>query len=355
MRFSAPGPARAPRQLLAARQIASGVPTDRHRRSLRSDGPAGLSAAPVAERRYDGGSYRISERSAHRMRRRARQAQCRRPRRRQALGGASPPIVVSLGGHGRAGSRAGQGLATLPVSLVQSRARARHASRPRCSCAGGAAHRLHRRRAASALPAAACAAFGIASASFLALLPRHPHRPGSTSPSSRATASPRPTRPPTAFRPRAISWVMSGGLAAGDRRSSDGDLDPGCSFRALPFAGAFLGQAALALLSIVVVSFLRPTPVRVATRQGWRPALARDRPAAALHRRRRRGPGLLRPHELPDDGGAAGDGRLRPFRSARRRSGIQWHVLGHVRTELLHRPPDRRGSARSGSPRPGSC
>jgi MFS family permease len=77
-----------------------------------------------------------------------------------------------------------------------------------------------------------------------------------------------------AFKPRAISWVMTGGLVAGVVGPQTviwtRDL-----VQAAPFAGAFLGQAALAFLSMIAVSFLRPAPVSIAstTAGGGRPLL----------------------------------------------------------------------------------
>ena len=72
------------------------------------------------------------------------------------------------------------------------------------------------------------------------------------------------------FRPKAISWVMAGGLAAGIIGPQTviwtRDL-----IGSAPFAGAFLGQAALALLTIVVVSFLRAAPVTAVSKAGGRP------------------------------------------------------------------------------------
>ena len=63
-----------------------------------------------------------------------------------------------------------------------------------------------------------------------------------------------------AFRPKAISWVLAGGVASGfigpQVVIAFNDL-----FDPILFAGAFLGQAGLAVLSIFVVSFVRlPKP-----------------------------------------------------------------------------------------------
>lgn len=72
------------------------------------------------------------------------------------------------------------------------------------------------------------------------------------------------------FKARAISWVMAGGLAAGVIGPQTviwtRDLVPGAMF-----AGSFFGQAALALLSVAIVAFLRPAPMIVASPGGGRP------------------------------------------------------------------------------------
>jgi MFS family permease len=72
------------------------------------------------------------------------------------------------------------------------------------------------------------------------------------------------------FKPRAISWVMAGGLAGGIIGPQTviwtRDLLP-----TAPFAGAFLGQAGLALLTMGVVSFVRAGPAMAAPKTGGRP------------------------------------------------------------------------------------
>jgi MFS family permease len=77
-----------------------------------------------------------------------------------------------------------------------------------------------------------------------------------------------------AFKPRAISWVMTGGLIAGviGPQTVIWTRD---AVETAPFAGAFMGQAALAFLSMIVVWFLRPAPVSVASTKagGGRPLL----------------------------------------------------------------------------------
>jgi MFS family permease len=186
----------------------------------------------------------------------------------QALGGASPAIVVSLGGLVGQALAENKELATLPVSLIN------------LGLATGtipAAMLMRRvgRRAAYVFAgligvmAGILAATGIAVASFslfcvgtfIAGLW------GSYIQSYRFAATDTASE---AFRPKAISRVMAGGLAAGI-------IGPQTVIWArdmieqAPFAGAFLGQATLALLSIAVVAFLRRAPVSTAPKGGGRP------------------------------------------------------------------------------------
>ncbi|MEM6383764.1 MAG: MFS transporter [Pseudomonadota bacterium] len=75
-----------------------------------------------------------------------------------------------------------------------------------------------------------------------------------------------------AFRPKAISWVLAGGVASGligpQVVIAFNDL-----FDPVLFAGAFLGQAGLALLSIAIVSFVdlpKPEPVSASAKANTR-------------------------------------------------------------------------------------
>lgn len=64
-----------------------------------------------------------------------------------------------------------------------------------------------------------------------------------------------------AFRPKAISWVLAGGVASG-LIGPQVVIAFNDFFDPILFAGAFMGQAGLALLSIAVVSFVNlPKPV----------------------------------------------------------------------------------------------
>jgi MFS family permease len=185
-----------------------------------------------------------------------------------ALGGSSPAIVVSLGGLVGQNLAENKELATLPVSLFN------------LGLAMGtipAAMIMRRvgRRAGYilgtgiGLSGGCLAAFGIASWSFVlfCLGAMIVGMYGSFNQSYRFAATDAASE---AFKPRAIAWVMTGGLAAGI-------IGPQTiiwfrdAIQTAPFAGAFIGQAVLALMSMAVVSFLRPAPVSVAQKAGGRP------------------------------------------------------------------------------------
>lgn len=182
----------------------------------------------------------------------------------QALGGANPAIIVSLGGIVGAQLVADQAFATVPVSLLQ------------LGIASGVIpaamimRKLGRRSGylIGALVGAAGASLAAGGATlrlfwlfclgtFVCGLY------GSFVQSYRFAAADTATDD---FRPRAISWVMIGGLLAGIIGPQSvywtRDLTP-----AAPFAASFLAQGALALLAIVIVSQLRPPP-RTAIRPG---------------------------------------------------------------------------------------
>jgi MFS family permease len=93
----------------------------------------------------------------------------------------------------------------------------------------------------------------------------------------------------------------------------------------IPFAGGFLGQAGLALLSIPVIAFLRPTPVATTERGGGRPLgeiLRQPRFVTAVVTALV-SYGLMSfmmtaaPMAMVECGHAVGDAAL----------GIQWHIL----------------------------
>ncbi|HEV2557249.1 MAG TPA: MFS transporter [Microvirga sp.] len=175
-----------------------------------------------------------------------------------ALGGASPPIIVSLGGLVGQTLSPDKTLATLPVSLLQ------------LGLATGTIpaalimRRLGRRNAYMVgaligILAGSVAAQGIASAAFavFCLGTFLAGWWGSFVQSYRFAAIDTASE---AFKARAISWVMIGGLAAGFVGPQTviwtRDLVAG-----IPFAGSFFGQAVLALLTIPVVALMRPGSV----------------------------------------------------------------------------------------------
>lgn len=191
----------------------------------------------------------------------------------QSLGGASPAIVVSLGGLVGQTLAANKELATLPVSLLNLGLALGTIS------AAFLMRRAGRRvgyivGAGIGVVGGCLAAFGIGAASFLLFCVATfiAGTYGSFVQSYRFAAADSASE---AFKPRAIAWVMTGGLAAGiiGPQTVIWTRD---AIPTAPFAGAFLGYAVLALLSIAVVSFLRPAPEAVTeTRaEGGRPLSA---------------------------------------------------------------------------------
>lgn len=187
-----------------------------------------------------------------------------------ALGGASPAIVVSLGGLVGQNLADNKELATLPVSLLNLGLAL--GTVPAAMLMRRAGRRIgYMVGAAIGLIGGCLAAFGIASFSFvlfcLGTLIIGAY--GSFNQSYRFAAMDAASE---AFKPRAISWVMTGGLVAGvvGPQTVIWTRD---AVLAAPFAGAFIGQAVLALMSLVVVSFLRPVPVGMAPKAGGRPLL----------------------------------------------------------------------------------
>jgi predicted MFS family arabinose efflux permease len=186
----------------------------------------------------------------------------------QALGGASPAIVISLAGLVGQGLASDKGLATLPVSLLQLGLAAgtipaallmRHVGRRTGYMLGALIGVLAGCVSAYGIVAAAFAVFCLGT--FLS------GWFGSFVQSYRFAATDAASE---AFKPRAIGWVMAGGLAAGIIGPQTVIWTRDALSHA-PFAGGFLGQSALALLSIPVVALLRPTPVASAPRAGGRP------------------------------------------------------------------------------------
>ncbi|HYF52990.1 MAG TPA: MFS transporter [Salinarimonas sp.] len=187
----------------------------------------------------------------------------------QALGGASPSIVISVGGLVGQAIAENKLLATLPVStlnlgLALSTIPAALLMR-----------RVGRRNgyvigATLGVVAGCVAAYAIAAANFalFCLATAIAGGYGAFVQSYRFAAADSAS---PAFRARAISWVMAGGLAAGIIGPQvviwSRDVVPGALF-----AGAFLGQAVLAFLSMAVLAALRAPPVEAeAARGGGRP------------------------------------------------------------------------------------
>ncbi|TVR08278.1 MAG: MFS transporter [Salinarimonadaceae bacterium] len=176
----------------------------------------------------------------------------------QALGGASPAIVISLGGLVGLSLAPREALATLPVSLlnlglalgvIPAAMVMRRFGRRNGYLLGGMLGVFGGSIAATGIMWGDFALFcmGAVLAGFY----------GSYVQSYRFAAADTAT---PAFRARAISYVMAGGLAAGVVGPQvvifTRDLVPGA-----PFAGSFLAQAGLALVAIVVVAFFRAAPV----------------------------------------------------------------------------------------------
>ena len=176
----------------------------------------------------------------------------------QALGGANPAIVVSLGGLVGASIAPDPAYATVPVSLLQLGIAA--GTIP----AAFVMRRFGRKGgyligAVVGMIAGSVAAVGASRGSFgLFCLGTFLAGFYSAYVQSYRFAATDVASPD--FRARAISWVMAGGVVAGIVGPQTviwmRDVIPGS-----PFAGGFLGQAGLALLSFGVVALLRPTPI----------------------------------------------------------------------------------------------
>ncbi|GGK54331.1 MFS transporter [Salinarimonas ramus] len=178
----------------------------------------------------------------------------------QALGGANPAIVISLGGIVGQSLAENPALATLPVSLL-------NLGLALGTIPAAMIMRRYGRRAGYVLGASigvvagAIASVGIVREAFylFCLGTFVAGMYGSYVQSYRYAAA--DTASP-AFKARAISWVMAGGLVAGIIGPQVVILTREAIPEA-PFAGAFLAQAALALVSILVVSLFR-APARPA-------------------------------------------------------------------------------------------
>lgn len=178
----------------------------------------------------------------------------------QALGAASPPIIISLGGLVGQQLSTDPALVTLPVSLF-------NLGLALGTLPAAMVMRLYGRRtgylfgASIGIASGLIAAFGIASTSF-SIFCMGTFIAGFYAAyvqSYRFAATDTADGP---LKAKAISWVMIGGLVAAI-------IGPQLviwtrdAFPQTPFAGSFLSQAALALLAIPVLMLLRiPKPER---------------------------------------------------------------------------------------------
>ena len=112
-----------------------------------------------------------------------------------------------------------------------------------------------------------------------------------------------------AYRPKAVSWVMAGGVFAGvlGPQLVQWTMDIWPPYL---FACSFVAQAVVAVVAMAVLSGV-DAPKPRAVRSAWRPAAVRDRAAAALHRGGALRRDLLSDDESGDDLGAAGDENVR--------------------------------------------
>lgn len=186
----------------------------------------------------------------------------------QAFGGANPAIVISLGGIVGSQLVTDKTFATVPVSLMQLG----------IACGVIPAAMLMRRfgrrngyliGALTGVIASSIAAAGTGSRIFwlFCLGTFMCGLYGAFVQSYRFAAADTASE---SFKPRAISWVMIGGLAAGVIGPQSvywtRDLTPDA-----PFAASFMAQGLLALLAIGVVMMLRAPPVAAVRSGGGRP------------------------------------------------------------------------------------
>ncbi len=186
----------------------------------------------------------------------------------QALGGANPAIVISLGGIVGYSLAPDKSLATLPVSMlnlglaigtIPAAIVMRHLGRRQGYMIGASFGVIAGAIAASAIAVSSFLLFclGTLVAGFYSAFVQ------SYRFAAADTATP-------AFRPKAISWVMIGGLLA----AVIGPQTVIWTREAIPwamFAGSFIGQGVLALMSIGVVAFLRAPPPQPVMQEGGRP------------------------------------------------------------------------------------
>ncbi|WP_124080222.1 MFS transporter [Pigmentiphaga humi] len=186
----------------------------------------------------------------------------------QALGGANPAIVISLGGLVGQALATDKALATLPVSLYNlglalgtipaamlMRRLGRRAAYIVGALVGAVAGCLAAYSITGSLFALFCLATAIAGVYGSCV---QSYRFGATD-----GATPE-------FRARAISWVMVGGLA-GSVIGPQTVIWTRDAIAGVPFAGSFFSQAVLALLAIPVLLMMRGAVRPAAERGGGRP------------------------------------------------------------------------------------
>jgi len=186
----------------------------------------------------------------------------------QALGGATPAIVISLGGLVGQTLAEDKALATLPVSLynlglalgtIPAAMLMRRLGRRAAYMLGAAIGVVAGLLGAHSITSGAFALFCVATA-IAGLY-------GSCVQSYRFGAT---DGADPAFRARAISWVMVGGLV-GAVVGPQTVIWTRDAIAGIPFAGSFVGQAALALLAIPVLMMLRGSVRPAAEQSGGRP------------------------------------------------------------------------------------
>ncbi|MGO4705390.1 MFS transporter [Microvirga sp. 2MCAF38] len=186
----------------------------------------------------------------------------------QAFSGANPAIVVSLGGLVGQALVTDKQFATLPISLFNLGLAL--GTIPAAMLMRGVGRRTGYVFAGAIGVVAGClAAFGIATASFLIFCIGTTIAGfwGSFTQSYRFAVTDSASE---SFKARAISWVMIGGLAAAVIGPQTVIWTRDLIVTA-PFAGAFLAQSLLALMTITVVAFLRAPPVATQAQSGGRP------------------------------------------------------------------------------------
>ena len=164
------------------------------------------------------------------------------------------------------------------------------------------------------------------------------------------------------YRPKAVSWVMAGGVFAGvlGPQLVQWTMDIWPPYL---FAFSFVVQAVVALVAMAVLGGRRRAEAG-ASGSSRRPSVAGDRAAAAVYRGGALRHRLLSHDEFGDDVGAAGDENVR----AQRQRFQFRHPVAHrcdVRAELLYgladrpfrRAADRRGGSVAGgrSPQRSGC